>query len=130
MLKVTFSDTGLCLEVLTQSLETVVAQRMKVNLRLGQPMVVLPLSAAIPVRADLPAVATLMTLAQTHPAVCVEVCDRNWLEVAMIGTWLTSQIDSDEGIFLVELSTQLEAVLYGLWQASQTQSPVGYSRLC
>lgn len=119
MLKITYTDTGLLLEQISQSLESLVTQRTVLALRLGQPIAVQSTAASLPLPADLPGLGQLLHLAQKTGALAVEGCDRNWLEVTFSGVWIAESSHSDEGIFIAELEPTLERQLLALWHQSQ-----------
>jgi hypothetical protein len=125
MLKITYTDTGLVLEQVAQTVEALVAQRTVLTLRLGQSIVVQPTYASLPLPADLPAMAQLFKLSQRTEAIAIDRCDSDaepsggWLEVTLHGTWIAESASSDEGIFVTELDRSLEQQLMTLWQQAQ-----------
>lgn len=121
MLKITYTDTGLVLERATQTIESVVAQRTLLTLRLGSSIAVQPTYASLPLPGDLPGLAELQHLASKTGAVAIDRCDRNWLEITLHGTWIAESASSDEGIFVTELEAALEGLLLSLWQQAQRQ---------
>ena len=79
MLKVTFTDTGLSLECLRGSLESLLADRVSVHVRTQRAVVVEPSGASIPLPANLPGLQTL----QRYSEVSLSPCDRDWVEVSL-----------------------------------------------
>ncbi len=49
-------------------------------------------------------------IAQTEP---------DYVEVSLAGTWVTSESESEEGIFVVAMSQREEFFIYQLWQDAQ-----------
>jgi hypothetical protein len=56
------------------------------------------------------------TLAQ-HLSLCA--VDSDYLEVLFTGTWLTTEQEAEEGVFLTILSPALEAEVIALWQTAR-----------
>ena len=54
----------------------------------------------------------------------VSPCDAEYIEVVLPGTWVTSHEDSEEGIFICELTHSSESFIYRMWQESQVSSSV------
>ncbi|HEY9734783.1 MAG TPA: alr0857 family protein [Trichocoleus sp.] len=121
MLKITYTDAGLVLERVAQTVESVVAQRTVLALRLGGSIAVQPTYASLPLPSDLAGIAELHHLARKTGAIGIDGCDRNWLEVTLHGTWISESSSSDEGIFVAELEAALESLLLSLWQQAQRQ---------
>lgn len=121
MLKITYTDTGLVLERVAQTVEAIVAQRTVLALRVGGSIAVQPTYASLPLPINLPNIAQLHQLAQQTSAISIDRCDRNWLEVTLQGTWIAESVSSDEGIFVTELEAELEGLLLSLWQQAQRQ---------
>ncbi|MBD0333873.1 MAG: hypothetical protein ICV62_00140 [Cyanobacteria bacterium Co-bin13] len=126
MLKITYTDTGLVLERVAQSVEAIVAQRTLLTLRLGQSIAVQPTYASLPLPADLPGMIHLQQLARQTEAVAIDRCDSDspeqlcsWLEVTLHGVWIAESTSSDEGIFVTELDSALEHLLMAIWQQTQ-----------
>lgn len=129
MLKITYTDAGLRLEQIAQTVEAMVAQRTVLTVRLGGSVVVQPTYASLPLPADLPEMAQLQQLAQQTGAIALDQCDsdrmgrtvRRWLEVTLHGVWIADASGSEEGIFVTELDSRLETQLLRLWQQSQSR---------
>ena len=111
MLKVTFTDTGLSLECLRGSLESLLADRVGVHVRTQRAVTVEPSGASIPLPANLPGLQTL----HRYSEVSLSRCDRDWVEVSLQGVWLAEDHDQGEGVFFAELSSGLEQRLRPLW---------------
>ena len=115
MLKVTYTETGLFLDSCSESLETLLSDRVCVHTRVRRPVVVQPMSASIPLPRHLSGLRSLSQFA----AVTMSVCDRDWVEVTLSGVWVAEGVDHEEGIFVAELQPQLEQRLLHLWQQAQ-----------
>lgn len=122
MLRLTYSDLGLHLERVVTSIEFAIAQHVSLAMRLGQPLCVEPGRAAFLLPVDL--VADLNGVLQTEgTAATIATVDHQFAEVALNGSWLATNHDADEGIFLSIMSDRAEVLVYDLWQMSQ-QAPV------
>lgn len=115
MLKVTFTDTGLSLECLRGSLESLLADRVSVHVRTQRAVVVEPSGASIPLPANLPGLQTL----QRYSEVSLSPCDRDWVEVSLQGVWIAEDPSRAEGVFVAELGSGLEQRLLHLWHHAQ-----------
>jgi hypothetical protein len=120
MLKFTYTETGLHLEHLTQSLEAWMALRVILALRLNQPLCVEHCTASFLLRADLTELHRLTAAIDRTAAGTVVPCDGEYVEVSLRGVWVTSHPEHTEGMFLARLSDRTEFLVYQLWQASQT----------
>lgn len=121
MLKFTYTETGLHLEHLSESVENWLTIRVLLSLRANQPMSMEASSASVLLRADLAGIRVLASMArQEEPgAIALTPCDLEFIEVSLQGTWVTSQPDQTEGVFLTTLSPRTELLLANLWRASQ-----------
>ena len=52
--------------------------------------------------------------------ITISLCDAEYVEVSLQGTWLVSDPNSEEGIFFTAMSDRAEFFLYKLWQEAQT----------
>jgi len=120
MLKITYLENDIYLEQLDKSVEAWKADRILVNLRAAFSIYVESSIASIilPITYR---VGSLIALAKEQPIELVP-CDEEYLEVALIGTWMSKEQDSEEGIFVCELSAEIENCLYELWQESQVST--------
>lgn len=119
MLKITYTDSGLFLECLSQPLEALVAQRCVLSIRSGQSQFLQSAYAAVPLQADLPGIENLRRSCAAHPTLALDWCDHHLLELTVQGTWLATSPGSDEGVFVTELDVGLETHILELWAQSQ-----------
>lgn len=124
MLKITYTETGFYLEYLTESLETWVGKRTLVSLRAATSIYVQPYTASLMLNINLPYVKDLKTLTEDNEIVELSVCDNEYLEISLQGTWVSSQENSEEGVFVCELNQNSEFFLNKLWQESQLGTSV------
>lgn len=115
MLKVTYTETGLCLEYCLEPLSQLLSDRVCTYARAQRPITVQQTKASIPLSA---AVVSDRTRAQLE-ALALTRCDRDWYEITLSGLWLTEVPDAEIGIFMTELDARLEQRLIYLWSRSQ-----------
>ena len=122
MLKLTYTETGFYLERLAQSLEEWVLARVMLSLRVRQKLLVEPGTASFLLPADLPGVALLQAAAQLEKteAITIGVCDAEYIEISLRGTWLAADGESAEGVFVAVTSDSTEFFIFKLWQDSLT----------
>ncbi|HBE56475.1 MAG TPA: hypothetical protein DEG17_10380 [Cyanobacteria bacterium UBA11149] len=133
MLKLTYTENGFYLERLSNSLEEWVATRVTLSLRAGASIWVEPSTAAFLLPRDMPQLADLEKEVRQEEieGITLSVCDADYLEVSLQGTWMTSNPDGEEGVFVASLcdsfgsgdsAYRLEFFLWKLWQESQSYS--------
>lgn len=121
MLKLTYTETGVHLELVAQSLEEWVFSRVILSLRVGLRLLVEPSTASFLLPADLPGLPLLQSAAQLETeAIALCVCDAEYIEVTLQGTWLAADEESAEGAFVAAMSDLTEFFLFKLWQEAQT----------
>ena len=123
MLKITYLEDEIYLEYLEEFIEAWKANRILVSLRAGVSIFVEESTACLVIPIDTP---HLMGLAELAAKEKIEVspCDAEYIEVVLPGTWVTSHEDSEEGIFICELTHSSESFIYRMWQESQVSSSV------
>ncbi|MBD2328215.1 MAG: hypothetical protein B0A82_21455 [Alkalinema sp. CACIAM 70d] len=116
MLKITYTETGVYLERLYYTLEELVSLRVSLAMRLGQRLCVEPGTATIllPLRYK-NALSALDR--ETEIAYCV--CDSEFLEVELHGTWIAQDVQIQDGVFITEVSDRAEYILMKLWRDSR-----------
>lgn len=126
MLKLTYTENDFWLEHLTQPLEAWVATRVMLAIRAGTGLCVEPSSASFILPADLSSLADLENaLLEENPEfITLSVCDDESIEVSLEGTWVTSDVESEEGIFVTTMSYGAEFFLYKIWQEANTCASV------
>ncbi len=125
MLKLTYIETGFYLEYLAKSLEEWVQERVVLALRVGA-LYIEPSTAAFLLPIDLPGLDTLTVeiRRQDLESISLSVCDSEYIEVSIKGTWVSSNADSTEGVFVTAMSHSIEFFLLKLWQDSQASASV------
>jgi hypothetical protein len=126
MLKLTYIENSFHLEHLAKSLEEWVALRVILVLRVGECLCVEPSTASFLLPADLPGVDLLKAEVKRQETDTLDLCacDANYVEVSLKGTWLASDAESAEGVFVTALSHSSEFFLLKLWQESQIGASV------
>jgi hypothetical protein len=115
MLKVTYTDTGLCVEYCPEPLDLLLSDRVCMYAHAQRPIHVQPMCASI----LLSAVIVDYPKLEGFQEIEVAWCDHDWLEVTLSGLWITEDPDQDIGIFMTELNPRLEQRLLRLWQLTQ-----------
>lgn len=129
MLKITYTEMGLHVELLPESIEEWLTIRTLLSVRAGQQLVLEPCTASLLLRADLPNGRDLESMARTEPrgAIALSIGDADHIEVTLRGTWVSSHPNQAEGVFVATLRDRTESLLVTLWTQSQTQtSPLRY----
>ena len=116
MLKITYTDNGFFLERLTDAVETWLSQRLLVCLRAATSVYVEPSTASLLLPVDLPYFRDLQALEDSSNVLELDLCDDYSVEVSLQGNWVTTDKNSEEGIFICNLDEQTEFFLYQLWK--------------
>lgn len=121
MLKLTYTETGFHLECLTQSLEDWAQARVILALRVGQSLCVEPSTASFLLPVNLPGIEVLKESIRRcdKEIIAVCVCDAEYLEVTLRGSWMSCGCDDATGVFVTALSDRIEFFLQKLWQEAQ-----------
>lgn len=126
MLKLTYIETGFRLELLAKSLEEWIAMRVILALRVGECICVEPSTASFLLPANLLGLDLLEAEVrrQGTDIIALSACDAEYVEVILKGTWLASDLESAEGVFVAVLSHSSEFFLLKLWQEAQISASV------
>ncbi|GFE70390.1 alr0857 family protein [Chroococcus sp. FPU101] len=122
MLKLTYTTNGFHLEHLSQSIEEWVNTRVLLAMRSGTGLSVEPSTACFLLPQNLADLATLEEMGED--TLSVSQCDAELVEISLEGTWLTSDVESDEGLFVCVMDEYTESFLYQLWKNAQYQLTV------
>jgi hypothetical protein len=129
MLKLTYSEFGLRLEKLDDSLEQWVAQHSILALRIGNSICFQPGNAAFLIPANaITAVVDLDRITSPHSPISFSCADKDFYEVNISGVWLFKNGNGAEGLFATSLDEQVESCVRQLWKISQQEVPA-YSEL-
>ncbi len=120
MLKLTYTDNNFSIERLSESLEDWLNIRVLVCLRAATSIYVEPSTASFLIPTNLPYWEDLKALQiENDETIELNICDAEYLEIILQGTWVTSEEHSDEGVFICVLSRKAEILVNQLWQESQ-----------
>lgn len=122
MLKLTYTENGFYLERLAQPLEEWVTARVILALRAGTNLCVEPSTASFLLPTEIPQLRHLERHQEGEDAIAVSLCDAEYVEVSLKGTWMTSDSDCAEGVFVASLSYTIEFFLIKLWEETQIQT--------
>jgi hypothetical protein len=123
MLKVTYTESGLHLERLQETLEDWITLRVILALRTGHRLMLEASTASIllPVHSLDESALEVAILQGDSGVVAMSICDADHIEVCIQGTWVTSSSD-EEGIFIAQLHARTEQILLQLWRAAHRQT--------
>jgi hypothetical protein len=132
MLKLNYTEVGLYMERIMTAPELLIAQRVVLAMRLGQPLYVEPSRASFLLPADIPELKQLeMALLQEYSTtVTLTLVDEEFVEVSLSGSWIAESKEAHEGMFLTVISDSLsetfrertECFIYKLWQMSEAHT--------
>ncbi len=126
MLKLTYTERSFYLECLTLSLEEWVTQRVILALRVGQSLCIEPYTASFLLPVDLPGVERLKAEVKRddREIMALSVCDAEYMEVTLQGSWLSNGSQEATGILVTTMSDRTEFFLHQLWQEAQACTSV------
>lgn len=125
MLKLTYIENSFYLEHLGKSLEEWVGLRVILALRVGERICAQPSTASFLLPADLSGLHLLKAeVGQGSDVIELCACDAEYVEVTLKGTWLASDSESAEGVFVAAMSHSVEFFLLKLWQEAQSKVTV------
>ncbi len=122
MLKLTYTENGFYLERLAQPLEEWVTTRVILALRAGTNLCVEPSTASFLLPANMPQLRHLERHGEGEDAIALSICDAEYVEVSLRGTWMTSDVDGAEGVFVTSLGYAVEFFLIKLWEESEIRT--------
>lgn len=120
MLKLTYTENGFYLERLAQPLEDWVTARVMLALRAGTSLCVESSTASFLLPANLPQLRHLERQQEGEEAIDLSICDAEFIEVSLQGTWMTSHAEGAEGVFVTSMNYTVEFFLLKLWEESPT----------
>ncbi|MEM6752008.1 MAG: alr0857 family protein [Cyanobacteria bacterium P01_C01_bin.38] len=113
MLKLTYSNNKISLDCLKQSLEDWINTRVLISIRSTLSIYIESSTASILVPASSSCELELMS-SENIIELCR--CDAESVEVVLKGIWLTSQAESETGVFVTELEEYTECLLQNLFE--------------
>lgn len=121
MLKLIYTEDSFRLERLATPLEEWVTNRVIFALRAAITFCVDPSAASFLLPVDLPYLSDLEDLIREEDlaGVTIAICDADYVEISINGTWVATDAESEEGILVTALSTRAEFFIFQLWKAAQ-----------
>lgn len=129
MLKLTYTEVGLNLEriqtsahhLMSDRVENIVAQRVILAVRTGQPICVQPGRASFLVPAKNVSLKEYKSTVQgeTIRSIDLTSVDHDSYEISLRGTWVASNSDAFEGMFVTSLNDRIEYYIDRLWRITQ-----------
>ena len=124
MLKLIYTETSLHLELLTSDLEQWIEQRSIFSTSIGEPIFASAENATflLPLLICEPTAISLYLHHQGVQSVTVNHCDLDRVEIGLTGYWLSTDLNSAEGIFVTQLPDRVESYLSQLWHSANSHS--------
>jgi hypothetical protein len=119
MLKVTYLESGLYLEHLQETVENWITSRVVLALRMGHRLVVERNTASLLLPIGLVKRSELEALVQQEDTILLTPVDAEYMEVCLQGTWVSSDDQGSEGVFITAIDSTIESVLFNLWQVAE-----------
>jgi hypothetical protein len=129
MLKLTYSEFGLLIEQIGESLDRWVTQRNLLALSIGEPLSIQAGNASFLVPTEA-VTANLDLYRIIRPLSPISLCcvDEDYYEVNIAGVWIAKNTHASEGILAADLGDLAESFVWRLWESSQktysNQAPV------
>jgi len=115
MLKIAYTEKGIHIERLNESLETWLTNRVLISLRSAVGICVEPSSASLIVPRDLPYFQDL-SVSEDIQDFQIDICDSSCAEISLEGCWVAAPENLEEGIFVCCLSKKTEFFLHQIWK--------------
>jgi hypothetical protein len=124
MLKLIYTETDLHMELLTADLEDWVEQRLLFSNRTGETIFLSSETASFLLPETICEATTVnfYLYHQGATTVTTNCCDLDSIEIGLTGYWLSTDPDSDRGIFVTQLLDRVEFYLWQLWCSGNSQS--------
>jgi hypothetical protein len=116
MLKLTYSENSFNLEYTDQACETWVNTRVALALQSACHIHLQNTTASFILKMSTFEFAEFSRLIQKDNRIAICYCDVDTVEISLKGMWLSSNVDSEEGVFVTALSTFTELYLVALEQ--------------
>ena len=124
MLKLIYTETDLHMELLTADLGDWVEQRLSFSNSTGE-IIFLSSEQANFLLPETICEATAVNFYLHHQGsttVTAHRCDLDRVEIGLTGYWLSTDLDSAQGIFVAQLSDRVEFYLWQLWCSGNSRS--------
>lgn len=116
MLKLTYTENSFNLEYIDQPWEAWINTRVVLALRSSCNIHLQNTTASFTLRLDSFEFAELAKAIQDENRIKICYCDVDMVEVTVRGMWLSSNVDSEEGVFVTALNTFTELYLVAVEQ--------------
>ena len=122
MLKLNYTDLGLYMEWVMASPEMLIAQHVVLAMRLAQNLHVEPGHASFLLPAQITELRQLDSILQEQGTRNTSILpvDDWFVEINLSGSWIAESHEAHEGMFVTALGDRAEALIYKLWQLSET----------
>jgi hypothetical protein len=126
MLKLQYTEAGLHVEQIHQSVEVWLSQRSVLAVSTGQSFWVEKSTASFLLAADAIAGKMVKTYIQheSSGAIALDVAEAGYLEITIQGIWTAASSTTHEGVFIVGFETELEEAIAHWWHQSQAAHSV------
>lgn len=121
MLKFTYTNNNVHLEVLPETLSEWISARVMFCVYSSNPIFVTPETASLLISADINTFNYLDQALDQEIIEVVQVNDED-IEIILKGVWVTSNLDSDDGIFVTTMSYETEFFLSQIFLEEQNLS--------
>ena len=117
MLKFTYTENGVNLELLTESLDDWITNRVILAVRAGMPIFLQPSSASFLLPYDSEVLNELDKMTSQYEGENLEIYTSNddSVEISLKGTWVVSDLEQQEGVFVTMLDGEVELLIFQLW---------------
>jgi hypothetical protein len=131
MLKIIYAETGQHLEPIAaespvaklRQRDEWVANRLKFAQSVGQTLLVSQERATFMLPNSIADVTEIDTCLNSLGAemVTVDCCDLGWVEIELAGSWICTDFDRAEGVFVAEQPEPVESYLLQLWEVAKVE---------
>jgi hypothetical protein len=131
MLKIIYAETGQHLEPIAAASPAAklcqcddwIAKRIEFARSIGQTLLVSQERATFMLPNSIADVTEIDTCLNRLGAemVTVDCCDLGWVEIELAGSWICTDFDRAEGVFVTEQSDPVESYLVQLWEVAKVE---------
>jgi hypothetical protein len=131
MLKIIYAETGQHLEPIAAESPAAklsqrddwIAKRLKFAQSIGQTLLVSQERATFMLPNSIGDVTEIDTCLNSLGAerVTVDCCDLGWVEIELAGSWICTDVDRAEGVFVAEQPEPVESYLLQLWEVAKVE---------
>ena len=124
MLKLIYTETDLHIELLDTDLEDWIEQRLLFSNSTGEKVFLSSATASflLPTTICEATAINFYLHQQSVKTVTANYCDLDSIEIGLTGYWLSTDPDSDRGVFVTQLLDRVELYLWQLWSSGNSRS--------